>query len=271
MPDVRVKLEGLLSLRAEHPGPMAARFYDALGNRGVLGITLFLEPGFRGYLAQRLQPIRNDPDGDPFDEYYLEDEGLWRVGKQYLPFGSGRLLRETALAARADTNLIFEGLPVSIAACDAGPGRQRGFIGRVGGRIGASFAIGNHFGISPTSLAYVRYVENSPGKGRGYRVALGGDFSKTFGAVTVRGEGLLLRGGETDLDIDETIFDASVTYLPQRNAALTAGITRSALQEAIYTRLHLSLGLNRNLRLEPLVRFRGRNLYDLNLIVRFSF
>src|SRR5207253_1549758 len=120
-------------------------------------------------ISQKFAKIPNDPDRDLLDQYYLEDEGIWRIGKQYLPFGSGRFLHESVLAVRGDTQLVLEGLPIVAAAVDNGKGRQRGFVGRIGSRLGLSFALGSHFGINATSFTLVRRPEDSPGVGHGYK------------------------------------------------------------------------------------------------------
>ncbi len=148
-------------------------------------------------VAQRLQRIPNDGDEEQLDQYYVEDPGLWRLGKQYLPFGRGLLLRESGRAARGDTNLIFQNLPISAAICDNGRDRTRGVFGRVGSTVGVSFAVGNNIGIQGTSLNAVRRPEDNPGAGRGYKFALGVDGAKRFWIFTVQGEVLALRRGHT--------------------------------------------------------------------------
>ncbi|HEY0865939.1 MAG TPA: hypothetical protein VGE01_01095, partial [Fimbriimonas sp.] len=254
-PDVRVRLDAIVSLRSDGTGPASLRFYDPLGHRGVLAVTFFLEPGFRTYVTQKLQQIENDSDQEPLEEYYVEDEGLWKVGKQFLPFGSGQILRESVLAARGDTNLILEGLPVVFAACDGGPGKQRGYVGRIGSRIGLSFALGHHFGIASTALTYVRAPEDAPGLRRGYERVLGFDAYRNIGSVTVRGEAVFLRSGETARDVDEDILDASLSFRPIPSAQLGVGVTRSVAQEKTFVRLTASVVLDHHTTVEPLIRF----------------
>lgn len=270
-PDVRVKLDAVINGSSDENGKRNVRLYDRLGNRGVLALTFYLEPGFRTYVTQRLQQIENDPDKSPLDEYYVEDEGLWRVGKQYLPFGSGKILRESVLAVRGDTNLIIEGLPVAAAACDGGVGRQRGFVARVGSRIGLSVAYGHHFGIASTALNYVRTPEESPGKGRGYQAVFGVDGYRTFGRFTVAGEAVILRRGETSQDVDEDVLDGSVLYRPIKTATMTAGVTHSESQDRTYLRVMLSCALDRHSTIEPLVRFTDGRIFDASVSLRVRF
>jgi hypothetical protein len=270
-PDVRVRLDAVLSLQNEAEGPTLLRLYDPLGNRGVLAVTFFLEPGFRTYVTQKLQQIENDPDQEPLEEYYVEDEGLWRLGKQFLPFGSGKILRESVLAARGETNLILEGLPIVIAACDGGPGRQRGFVGRIGSRVGASFAIGKHFGIASTALTYIRRPEDSPGLRRGYETVFGIDGYRLVGDVALRGEAIMFRRGETAADPDEEVFDGSLSFKPTKEVSLSAGVTRSNAQGRYYLRFAGAVVMDRHTTMEPMVRFAEGKLLDVSLTMRVRF
>lgn len=154
IPDVRFQLNAIGSFAATDPGSSNFRFYSVFGRPSVASLRFTLETGFTGFISQKLERIPRDGDPDQLDQAYLEDAGIWRVGKQVLPFGTTEILRETAIGARADTSLIFEGLPVAAVICDAGPGRQRGFVGRIGTRsYGFSLAVGHHFGIDGTSLS----------------------------------------------------------------------------------------------------------------------
>lgn len=271
VPDVRVRVDAALTYRGEGEGPTSLRLYNTQGRYSTVGLTFFLETGFRAYVSQRLERISGDVDNDLLDEYYLEDEGIWRVGKQYLPFGSGQILRESVVAARGETNLIFEGLPVTVAVFDMGRGRQRGYVGRLGSRIGASLAIGHHIGIAGTSLTQIRFPEDAPGRGRGYRLAYGIDGYKVLGTVTLRGEALALRDGETNLDTDISLIDLSATYAPNRRQAITLGFTRGGSGFGDVVRLGASAALDDKVSIEPLVRFRSDHLFDLSVSMRFRF
>ncbi|RYG32945.1 hypothetical protein EON81_19445, partial [bacterium] len=155
IPDVRVKVDLGLTTRITDQGRTTFRFFDPLGRPSIVGLSLYLEPGFRFYLGQRIQTIPGGPN-DTVDELYLEDEGNWRIGRQYLPFGTGKLLAENANAIRADSNLIFEGLPLSFAAFDNGRGYAQGYVVRIGAsNLGLSAALGDRIGASGTSIGVV--------------------------------------------------------------------------------------------------------------------
>ena len=112
--DTKIKLDLLFAPFSRDNGLNQIKFYDRLGRFSTVGLTGRIENGWRFFVSQRLQSIDGDPDSGPLDEYYVEDTGLWRAGKQYSPFGR-RLMRESLLALRGDSNLLFQGLPVSLA------------------------------------------------------------------------------------------------------------------------------------------------------------
>jgi hypothetical protein len=267
VPDVVIKLSARLDYRAETKGATTLRLYDTLGRHSTVSLGFRLEPGFHAVVSQRLQRIPRDGDPDQIDEYYLEDEGIWRVGKQYLPFGTEKILRESVLGVRGDTSLLFEGLPIRVAACDGGPGRQRGFVGRVGGDIGLSAAVGDHFGISGSSLTLIRRPEDSPGKGHGYKHVFGADFTKRKDIFAFAGELVVLRSPNRKTDQEENILDLSVTVEPSRYRAFTLGWTRATEERTDFYRLQGSIYVTRNIFAEPMIRYRNGSPYDFSLIV----
>jgi len=253
-------------------GPTFVRFYDNLGQHSIASVTFYTEPGFQGFVAEKFERIPGDADRDSLDQYYIEDPGIWRLGKQYLPFGSGRFLHESVLAARADTQLAFEGFPIVLAACDNGDKRQRGVVGRVGSRLGFSFAIGEHFGINATSFDLVRRPEDSPGIGHGYKTMFGLDYSKNAGPlIDLGGEMIMVLGGATPSDHDDTMFDVSAKLQSDPNRSLTVGWTRDNGQRADFYRIMVSFKLTKNFILEPIVRYRGTALFDAGLTLHFKF
>jgi hypothetical protein len=149
---VLFKADVILHYRSEQGKRTTFKAYDSLGNYSTVGLQFTLEPGFEVIVTQRLQQIRGNADNDQIHELYIEDRGYWRLGKQVLPFGQNRLLRESVYAGRYETVLGFESLPAVLSVCDGGQGRQRGFVGRVGTRLGVSGAFGNHFGIDASSV-----------------------------------------------------------------------------------------------------------------------
>lgn len=267
-PDVRIRTDLRLHYRSQTGGDSSLRWYDPLGRHSLVSIEFGLEPGFRAFISERLQKIPGNADNEQLDEYYVEDPGLWRVGKQFLPFGKQKILREAAKGARGDTNLVFEDLPVSIAICDNGSGRARGVIGRVGGRIGFSAAVGNNFAAQSTSLVQVRHPEDGNGFGRGYRLAVGADFSKRIGSVAIEAEIVGLRNGQTSADFDTEISDLSATYARSKDWSFSLGWAREWRRSDDFFRAEGRVQILRNLYLEPLVRFKGSELFDAGISVR---
>ena len=213
-PDLRFRIDLALQLVSERGGPYTARLYTPFGRYSTVAITALTEPGFNITVSQRLQRFDLDADDELLDEYFIEDPGIWRVGKQYLPFGAQNLLRESVRAIRADTNLIFEGIPVTVAAFDGGVGRPRGAMARLGPRAyGASFASGRQIGVSGSALAFLRSPEGSPGAGSGWAQAYGFDAAYRIPRGIFRLEGLALRGGgEVGAgEADRTVLDLTFT------------------------------------------------------------
>jgi hypothetical protein len=269
-PDVRVRVNLLYSLRSDSNGQAIARFYDVLGRRATVGLTTILESGFRLSVSQRFQRIANDPDTELFDEYFIEDEGSWRVGKQYAPFGSGRILREPIVAARGDTGLVFENVPVTVAVAQDVPGLPYGVVGRIGSKIGVSFAVGRFFGSGATSLNFIRKPEESPGRGRGYKQVFGVDASPRIGSVIIRTEAAYFRAGEDELDRDSLLLDLSSSFRVAESS-LVIGVSHLSQPRATVGRFSAGFALSREAGLESLIRFSENGFYDasINLTVRF--
>jgi hypothetical protein len=271
IPDVRIKVDATLSFRGEKNQASLFKAYSLMGRHSTVGLIFYLEPGFRGYISQKLQKFAGEVDEEPLEEYYIEDEGIWRVGKQFLPFGTGQVLREGVLAARADTNLVLEHFPISFALFDAGPDRQRGAVARIGTNYGFSAALGHHIGIASTSLNQIRRPEDSPGKGRGWEMVLGADYTRRVKDLTFRLEGLAFRRGETFLDADLDLGDVSVTWQKTRAYMLLAGWTRILPSGGDVFRLSGSFKMTNTMQLEPIIRFRNQGFYDAAIEMRVRF
>lgn len=272
LPEVRLKLDSYSAYVARESGPSSFHLYDTLGRTSSLGLTFFLDSGLRAFISQRLQQIPGDPNHDPLDEYYVENEGIWRLGRQYLPFGTGRIFRESAVAARGDTNLILENLPVSVAICDNGPGLQRGIVARTGWKwFGASAAVGDHFGIAATSLDFIRRPDQSPGEGHGWKQVFGMDVGRKTTIFTVRGEILAFRQGDDPKDTDLNVLDVSATLDPSKYQSFTFGWTRRTPDRADFYRLMGSIWLAKNVSFEPVVRYKDDKFYDISLGLRVRF
>lgn len=272
-PDVTIKLDLRLNYRTPVEGSTTQRLYDTFGRPSVLQLGFKLEPGIQAIVAQRFQRIANDGDPDVLDLYYIEDVGVWRLGKQPLPFGIGTFLNDRANAARGDVDLPFEGGTLSVAAVDAGPRRPRGVVGRaavLGGRLGVSAAFGSNFGVSAASFTLYRRPEESYGQGGGYRRIYGVDASRVWGNLALRGEYIRLEGAEKGSEPTGDAFDLSLAATPSPGRTFLAGITQSP-NNGIFYRLQGDLRINRNASLEPLVRFRNGESFDFAVALRLRF
>ncbi len=268
IPDIHVHLDATISLRNENNGPSSVEFYDYQGRPSIASIYFYTQQGFKAYVAEKLQQMPKDPGNDPFDEYYFEDEGIWRVGKQYLPFGSGRILHESALAARGDTNLIIEGVPISVALCDGGDGFQRGVTGRIGSMIGASFALGRHFGIASTALDDVRLPDQAPGEGHGWKQAFGVDAARRIGHWTLRAEAVNFQDGETASDMNNTIVELGAGLDPKKGESINFAWTDQLPNRQEFWRVSGTFAMAKGVAFEPMLRFRNSSLYDLVASIR---
>jgi len=269
IPDIKVHFDATFSYVVRPNATPFVNFFDIMGRPSILALSFYTEQGFRVYVAEKLQHIPGDQSNDLFDEYYVEDEKIWRVGKQYLPFGSGRMLHESALAVRGDTNLIVEGLPVSFALCEAGQGLDSGVVGRLGSMIGLSVAYGQNFGTAGTSLTEVRRPEDAPGPGHGWKEAFGMDASRRiFDHWTVRAEGISFREGETTADKDTAVFDFSVSLDPKKGQSYTLAWSQIVPDRHDFWRLGGAFALSKNVSFEPMIRFRDGDLYDLTAEIR---
>jgi len=206
------------------------------------------------------------------DEAFVEDQATWRIGKQYLPFGFGRLLAESVMAARVDTDLIFEGVPISIAAFDAGRGFNRGAVVRFGSpSLSFSAGVGEHLGISGTALNVVRPPEESPGKNGGFRQAYLLEAARSWGKIRARFEGaVLVDSHQADVG-DLVVGDVTATWNDSLRQYYLAGLTLTDESELNTFRLAAGFGLDRQFDLEPMIRFRRSGFYDASVTLRFRF
>lgn len=270
-PDVVIRLDLLPTYRSESDHGTSFRFYDPMGRMSTAGLSLILEPGFRLTVSERLQKIEGDGDEDQIDEYFIEDEGVWRLGKQYLPFARNGLVRESVLAARADTNLVLEGLPIALAACDGGAGRPRGVIGRLGTRIGLSVAIGENFGVASSSFTAVRRPEDGPGRGNGYRQMLGIDAWRRVGSFILSAEWVALLNGGATRDEDRNVADVVVSYEINKTRWFKLAWSRDSTQSPSFFRVEGSIPIQHGAWLQPIVKVRGSHVTDVALTLRLKF
>lgn len=158
------------------------RWYTDKGEHSVVFLRFYFENHYSLYLAQRLQRIPGDADGDSMiDELYGERIGGWRVGKFYLPFGTGWLFRESVIAIQAPSRFAIGALPMQVAYVFNGATRQQGFLTRVGtSRGGVSMLVGRHFGINATAFTPWRLPEETLPR-EGYAQLYGADYQWDWG------------------------------------------------------------------------------------------
>jgi hypothetical protein len=267
IPDVQVKGDIGLTYASEVEGPSTLRFYDRFGHLSTVAFQFTLEPGFRAYVSQKLQRLPDDADASQIDESYVEDIGVWRAGKQYLPFGTQNILRESVLAVRSDTEPFFGYLPFQVAACDGGEGRPRGVVGRIGTRLGISFALGTHFAISGTALTQIRDPEDSPGRGFGYRRVLGADYSKSTGLGVAGFEYVVLQEGHNGQPNRE-VLEAYFTLEPDQSRSVRVSYAQATNPGLSQVTVKGNLHLQNNTYLEPFVRIRDGRFHDAGATLR---
>lgn len=265
IPDILIKLDVRTHYLSERAGSSTVRLYDPLGRASTVTLTAILETGFQVVLVERLARLPNDPVGDLLEEAYIEDVGYWRLGRQFLPFGQRRTLRENAMAARVETTLGEDYLPLNVAWADEGEGRQRGLVGRLGTRIGVSFALGDRFGIAPTSLTNLRGVGESPGRGRGYATVVGLDASRKIGNVDFEVELVAFRSGATPLDEDRDVLDAQIVVAPDPSRMLVLGWCRDWRGSVDEFRVVGEFQFAENVWLVPTLRARNSALRDAGI------
>jgi hypothetical protein len=271
LPDVAIKFNGYLNDRMDAHASNGFRGYDSFGRYSTLGLQVTTEPGLRFYVTEKLRRISNDGDPSQLDEAYVEGEGSWRLGKQYIPFGNGLFLHESVLSVRSDADFPLFDAPMTVAGCDGGSGRQRGVVVRIGANFGVSFAIGRRFGINSTDFDLIRHPEDAPGANRGYKTVAGLDFTQKDRNFTFKGEVVRVQDGETSQDLNDTMWDLSVQYDPVKGRTFILGTTHSDVLRADIVRLQASIRVRQNLFLEPMIRSKNGVFYDLSLGLHVKF
>lgn len=271
VPDVKIKAEFRAMYRSVRGEDSSLRWYDWTGRPSVVEIELALEPGYRAYVAERFQKIAGDPDDEQLDQYYIEDPGLWRIGKQAIPFGLGRILNEKARGARGDTSFLLGSQEIAGAVFDNGQDRLRGASVRIGNRIGASIEVGNNIAAQGSALSVLRKPEDSPGLGRGYRLAIGAHFRRSWGLYSLEAEGVALRNGHTALDKTRDISDIQFTLRADNRRSVSVAWTRDWRDTANFLRATGRFVLHRNVAIEPMVRLRNGRIFDaaITSVIKF--
>lgn len=268
-PNVYVKLDMRLSMGWFDQGDSRMRAYDRLGRHSVVTLGFLLEPGFDVVIAERFQRIDGDADGEQLDEYYIEDRGYWRVGKQYLPFGRNFVIRDSVYSGRVNLLVGEKGIPISLCYADGGPRRPIGFLVRVGDRIGFSVALGDRFGQSASSLAVVRRPEDSHGQGSGYQQAVGVDFRIRMAPdIIFAFDHASLRQGALEIDVPVDVSDASITWAPDRLRRLEFAYSREWKSRSEFVRIAGEYPIYDGASIEPFIRYKNGRFYDASLTLR---
>lgn len=241
-------------VRFDGEGKARFRLYDDTGELSRVRMNLSFDSGLQMRYFQKLARIDNDSDDSGTEEFYLEDPNRWSLGKRYIPFGTNRLLREIAIGASAKVFLPIADVPLQISAFDNGPGEQRGVAGRVGENPGVSFFVGEHFAIASTSLTQIRFPEDAPGEGRGYRRALGVDFTLGTGGWQAVIEYVALRrphkASDPQLDIASLLISYQFPYGP----LVLMDVAVASVEPRTSIRWSAQIPLEKNLFLVPSLR-----------------
>lgn len=261
-PEVLVKLDLNLSFSSGPGTDTLFRAYDLKGRTSTVGLHFSLEPGFLAVVSQRFQKVPSSADQNQLEESYVEDPGYWRAGKQFLPFGVGRILVESVSAGRIQRLVGGDQIPATLAVSEDLKGLPRGFVGRLGSKFGVSFAFGENFGVSATSLANVRKIEDAPGRGRGWGRVIGADFTSKREHWTASVEVAHLDRGATDAILSETVSDIEFRLSPVPDKVLAIGWGRLWKKGVDVFRIEGHLPIASGLWLDPVVRLRGGKLMD---------
>ncbi|HLO99049.1 MAG TPA: hypothetical protein VK171_10685 [Fimbriimonas sp.] len=269
--DIRIRGDLSFGMTTSNSFSLGGKSYTPLGRYSSVSLSGYTPLGLRVAMTQRVQVIPNDIDRDPFDEYFIEDEGSWRVGKQILPFGNGAFLRQSILAARLDSSLLIDGVPIAVAFADGGSTGQEGIIGRLGGRgFGISFATGRHWGINAQSLALVQDVAMPEGKGNGWQQAFGIDVYRRSGKYTYRTEGVVLRQPE-GTSVEREIIDFLSSYDLGHRHSVYFGVTRDLSQSEAFWRYGGVYNAAKGVQVEALHRTKGGQFRDFSVFLRLRF
>jgi hypothetical protein len=245
--------------------------YDPMGRYSTVALDFTLEPGFNVVVSQKFQRIPHDADPESFDEYYIEDKGYWKVGKQYLPFGRSTVLRESVYAGTIRLTIGDRAFPFVFGYADAGEGRQRGFMARIGDKVGLSIMEGHNLAINATALTVIRRPEESPGRGRGYERTFGIDGRITVAPnMTVSLDHVSFRRGETAEDDLLDVSDISVTWMPQPDLHASLALTHEWRSVSTFIRLSGHFAVKDGIYLEPFVRLKDGRVFDASLSLRIK-
>ena len=251
-------------------------WYDRDGRMSVVGLRLNLQNGNQIHVSQRLEKVDNTGDTDSLDEYTLERRGEWKLGKQYLTFGAGGILRDSAPALTLQTRLVFDEVPATIALAESGAGRARGFVARVGRNLGLSVAVGEYFANQPTSLTVIRPPDAAPGRDRGYGLVWGLDARHQLGEVALTGEVASFRQGQTAEDKDQTVSDLKLVWRAPKSTRsaevlVLVGWARTWENGRDFYRASAEVQVDRHFVVIPFMRFSDHTVEQIGVSGRIRF
>lgn len=261
-PEVLVKLDLNLSFSSGPGTDTLFRAYDLKGRSSTVGLHFSLEPGFLAVVSQRFQKVPSSADQNQLEESYVEDPGYWRAGKQFLPFGVGRILLESVSAGRIERLVGGDQVPATLAVAQDLKGLPRGFVGRLGGKLGVSFAFGENFGVSATSLANVRKLDEAPGRGKGWGRVIGADFTSKRDHWTASVEIARFDRGAVSTIHPETVSDVEFRLSPIPDKSLTFGWGRLWEKGVDVFRIEGHIPVASGLWLDPIIRMKGGRFLD---------
>lgn len=247
------------------------RMFDPFGRISTVNLSLIFEGFYRVSLSERFSKIPGDTMSNHVEHFYVELPGVWRVGILDTKFGRGWLIREYGLGGEFTTHLLFDNLPITIAAVDDGGRRTRAIMARIGSKAGISFATGNYLAASGTSLTAIRRPEQAPGIGRGYRMLMGADAAATWREFKGKVEYVGLREGVTALDPQEDIVDLELSYQAHPLATeYKLGYARTLQGRSDHLRAEVEIPVDEKLSLTAQFRMdQGRRLLAFGVHIRF--
>lgn len=256
-PSVSFSADITPQIRSDRQDDTRFRLYDDQGQLSRVRMNLLFDNGYQIRYFQKLSRIDNDPDDSGTEAFYLEDPGRWSLGKQYATFGTGRILREPVIGGTLRLFLPFGDIPLEVSVFDNGGRLQKGVSGRLGDNPGLSFFFGEHFGIAGTSLTQIRYPEQTPGWGHGYRTVLGADYSLASGGWSAVIELIVLRQPNVPADGQHDIGNLLLTYQFPYGPLVSGELTITGDDPKQSLRFSAEIPVDKNLFVVPSLRLRG--------------
>lgn len=246
------------------------KMYDLFRNPSLVRLQLTTEPGFVIHLANRFARYPNDRTNGLLEHAYIEMPGFWRGGYIDLPFGKKNLIREYGPGGEIKTQLLIDNVDIVVAGFDNGDKKSRGVMGRLGSKVGFSFAAGNRLATGAMSLTNARDPDRAPNPDRGYKQIYGLDFGIRKGPWYGNFEGVILRDGETILDPDDTVIDIMLGWqgkVKGRSAGI--GWTRSTATDQDFFRFQGEYPLDDKSSLSvQAIQGAKRNRIAIGLVIR---